>query len=179
MARQHDRLVQRVKAVLDIVGRYVMENPQGGLEKMWYMADWETKKKVVELCAFIWPFRKGIELWTAGFNWQPRGTTGDGRCHEACGQGAIDPLTRRFKYFTALAVHPQRGPRGKQATRMTCGIPNALVKEVLAVSQFRPWGIHMYPTAAVAERQQLGGTLQTPFWCATHARGPDRQLGQL
>ena len=141
-ARQHDRLVQRVKAVLDMVGRYAMENPQGGLEKMWYMADWEAKKKAIELCAFVWPFRKGTNLWTAGFDWQPQGTTGDGRCHEACEQGAVDPLTKRFKHFMALAVHPQRGPRGKQATRMTCGIPSVLVKEILT---------------AVAERHKLGG----------------------
>ena len=106
------------------------------------MANWEATKKATELCAFVWPFRKGTNLWTAGFDWQPQGTTGDGRCHEACEPGAVDPLTRRFKHFMALAVHPQRGPRGKQATRMTCGIPSALVKEILA---------------AVAERQKLGG----------------------
>ena len=48
-ARQHDRLVQRVKEVLSLIGTFIMENPAAGLEKMWYMADWEAKKKVIEL----------------------------------------------------------------------------------------------------------------------------------
>ena len=26
-----------------------MENPQGGMEKMLYMADWEDKKKIIDL----------------------------------------------------------------------------------------------------------------------------------
>ena len=42
----------------------------------------------------------------------------------------------------ALAVDPQRGPRGQQSTRMTCGIPSRLIREVLL---------------AMAETQQLGG----------------------
>ena len=53
IAKQHDRLVQRVKALLELVGRYVMENPKGGLEKMEFMKNWENKKLVVDLCSFI------------------------------------------------------------------------------------------------------------------------------
>ena len=44
-AAQHDRLTQRIKEVLELVGCYVMENPQGGMEKMLYMADWEDRKE--------------------------------------------------------------------------------------------------------------------------------------
>ena len=142
VARQHDRLVLRVKEVLKMIGTFIMENPAGGLEKMWYMLDWESKKKVVELCAFIWPFRKTTNLWTQGIPWTPKGVTGNGRCNETCGQGSINPLTKRFKHFMALAVDPQRGPRGQQSTRMTCGIPSLLIREVLL---------------AMAEKQQLGG----------------------
>ena len=142
VARQHDRLVQRVKQVLTIIGTFVMENPACGLEKMWYMLDWQNKKKVIELCAFAWPFKKTTNLWTQGLQWQPTGNTSDGRCNEACGQGSVNPLTRRFKHFMALAVDPQRGPRGEQATRMTCGIPTMLIQEILH---------------AMAERQSLGG----------------------
>ena len=35
-------MAQRVKAVLQIIQRYVMENPRGGMEKMWFMADMEN-----------------------------------------------------------------------------------------------------------------------------------------
>ena len=142
VAKQHDRLVGRVKEILHLIGTYVMENPQGGLERMWYMADWEDKKKIVELCAFVWPFKKTTNLWASGFKWDPKGVTGDGRCHEQCGQGSVDPLTHRFRHYMALAVDPQRGPRGPQATRMTCGIPDMLITEILK---------------AMAETQQLRG----------------------
>ena len=99
---------------------------------MWYMLDWEDKKKVIEMCAFVWPFKKTTNLWAnLGFDWQPKGTTCDGRCGEACGQGAIDPVTKRFRHFMALAVDPQRGPRGANAVKMTCGIPQLLVTELL------------------------------------------------
>ena len=49
-ARAHDRLVVRVKEVLALTKRFIMENPAGGLEKMtlWYMMDWQDKKKVIE-----------------------------------------------------------------------------------------------------------------------------------
>ena len=42
----------------------------------------------------------------------------------------------------ALAVDPERGPRGPGAARMTCGIPNMLIKEILT---------------AVSEQVSLGG----------------------
>jgi 8-oxo-dGTP pyrophosphatase MutT (NUDIX family) len=130
-AAQHDKLTQRIKEVLELVGCYVMENPQGGMEKMLYMSNWEDKKKIVDLCAFAWPFRKTTNLWVHGFKWNPQGTTGTGRCEEKCGQGATDPLTRRFRHYMALAVDPQRGPRGAGSTSKTCGIPNMLITEIL------------------------------------------------
>ena len=132
IAEQHDRLVQQVKTLLELVGCYVMENPKGGLETMEFMKDWENRKMVVDLSSFIWPFKKTTNLWVGNFEWKPAGTTGDGRCGDQCGQGAADILTKRFKHFMALAVDPQRGPRGAGATSMQCGIPNALIKEVLS-----------------------------------------------
>ena len=40
-------------------------------------------------------------------------------------------LTRRFRHYMALAVDPQRGPRGANAAKMTCGMPEMLVAELL------------------------------------------------
>ena len=130
-AEQHDRLIPRVMAVLELVQRHVMENPAGGLEKMYYMLDWEDQKKVIDLCAFAWPFKKTTNLWIKGFEWEPKGVTGDGRCRDKCGMGAVDVLTRRFRHYMALAVDPQRGPRGANAAKMTCGMPEMLVAELL------------------------------------------------
>ena len=111
-ARQHDRLVKRVKQVLSLVKRSVMENPASGLENMWYMAGDKERKQVIELCSYAWPFKKTTNLWVNGFDFKPKGSTGDGRCNAKCDQGAFDKVTGRFKHFMALAVDPQRGPRG-------------------------------------------------------------------
>ena len=64
---RHDRLVQGIKQVLQKVNKYVMENPAGGLEKMWFMSDWQDKKKIIDLCSFAWPFKKTTNRWVEGF----------------------------------------------------------------------------------------------------------------
>lgn len=139
-AAKHDKLVQKLKELMGKVRNFVMENPKAGLERMWYMLDWEEKKKVVDMCAFAWPFKKTTNLWIGGEalgGWQPKGITGSGRCEEACGQGEVDRLTSRFKHYMALAVDPERGPRGAGATQASCGIPEKLVTEILgALSEF-------------------------------------------
>ena len=70
-------------------------------------------------------------LWAHGFKWEPKGVTGTGRCKEQCGQGSVDPVTRRCRHYMVLAVDPQRGTRGAGATQMTCGIPDKLITEIL------------------------------------------------
>ena len=101
------------------------------MEKMWFMADWEDKKKIVELCAFAWPFKKTTNLWVNGFEFTPEGNTGEGRCKDSCGQGAINPESNKFRHHMALAVDPERGPRGAGAAEMTCGMPRQLIMEIL------------------------------------------------
>ena len=108
-----------------------MENPAGGMEKMWFMSDWQDKKKIVDLCAYAWPFKKTTNLWVNGFKFEPKGNTGQGRCKEECGQGALNAETNRFRHYMALAVDPERGPRGAGAAQMTCGMPQQLIIEIL------------------------------------------------
>ena len=115
IAEQHDRLVQRVKVLLELVGRYVMENPKGGLEKMEFMKDWKNRKMVVDLCSFIWPFKKTTNLLVGNFKWKPAVTTGDGRCGEQCGQGAADILTKAVQALHgagSLHSRPTERPKG-------------------------------------------------------------------
>ena len=50
---------------------------------------------------------------------------------ETLGQGSFDRLTNKFKHYMALAVDPQRGPRGAGSAKMTCGMPQQLIKELL------------------------------------------------
>ena len=80
-AGQHDRLVQRIKAICLQIKKSVIENPAGGLEFQEYMKD-EAGKMVVDLCNYVWPFKKTTNLWVNGFDWTPRGLSGSGRCKE-------------------------------------------------------------------------------------------------
>ena len=130
-AEEHDRLVRRIKAMLLIMKKFVMENPAGGLEKMKFMADWEDKKKLIELCAYGWPFKKSTNLWVQDIDWIPEGNTGSGRCEKKCGQGEINKVTGIFKHYMALAMEPHRGPRGTGATSLKCGMPKRLLEEIL------------------------------------------------
>ena len=131
IARQHDQLTQKVKQILLKLKMFVMENPASGMEKMEFMQDWETRKNIVDLCAFGWPFKKTTNLWIEGIDWTPVGNTGDGRCGGKCGQGEINKVTNLFNHYMALAVEPNRGPRGEGAVKLKCGMPRALLAEIL------------------------------------------------
>ena len=113
----------RIKEILELLGKYAMENPAQGLAESWHMIDWETRRKTVDLCAYGWPFKKSTDLWTKDMEWMPRGNTADGRCGKLCGQGMVNPV--------ALAMQPQRGPRGAGHMSAKCGMPEQLLSEVL------------------------------------------------
>ena len=130
-ATQHDRLTKKVKEMLKIIKKFVMENPAGGLEKMKFMMDWEDKKKLIDLCAYAWPFKKATNLWTENIDWEPKGNTGTGRCEHKCGQGEVNRVTGLFKHYMALAVHPERGPRGEGAVSLKCGMPTQMLQEIM------------------------------------------------
>ena len=132
---RHKLTLQRVPYHTNGSARCVcLENPAAGLERMWFMLDWEDKKpeKVIDLCSYAWPFKKTTNLWIEGFKFEPEGSTGDGRCNNRCDQCSWDPLTKRFKHYMALAVDPGRGTRGVGAAQMTCGMPQMLIEEILA-----------------------------------------------
>ena len=130
-AKVHDLLVSRVKEVLELLGKYAMENPAMGLAQSWHMLDWEAKRRTIELCAYGWPFKKSTDVWIKGFQWDPEGKTGDGRCGTRCGQGMVNPTTGKFAHYMALAMQPQRGPRGASHISDKCGMPAGLLAEVL------------------------------------------------
>ena len=133
-AQAHDRLVKRVMQMLELFERSVMENPRGGLEHMPFMRDWDTRKKTVDLCAFLWPFLKGTNLWVKGFDWAPTGVTGDGRCRRKCGQGEEDLRSGKFRHYMARAVDPQRGARGGGSTKWNCVMPVEMMREIVTAT---------------------------------------------
>jgi len=130
-ARLHDRLLVRVKELLGLLHKSAMENPAMGLAQAWHMLDWETKRRTVDLCAYGWPYKKSTDMWIQGFDFQPKGRTGSGRCEKKCEQGMVNPSTGKFAHFLALAMEPQRGPRGAAHASGKCGMPRELLAEVL------------------------------------------------
>ena len=95
----------------------------------------EVGRQTVDLCAFGHYYRKGTDLWTSLTSWQPQGLTGDGRCHQCCGQGSIDPITGSFRHFFALSVEPWRAKQGKGSGAMRYAMPPQLLQEVSRVAQ--------------------------------------------
>ena len=130
-AQLHDRLLLRMKEVLQLLKKYAMENPAMGMAQAWNMLDWESKRRTVDLCAYGWPYKKSTDLWVEGFDFQPKGRTGSGRCEHACEQGMVNPATGKFSHFLALAMEPQRGPRGASHVSGKNGMPRELLAEVL------------------------------------------------
>ena len=130
-AEEHDKLAIRIKEMLAMLKTTAMENPAGGLEHCWHMLDYEAQRKLVDLCAYGWPFKKPTSIWTNGFDWEPMGNTGTGRCESKCQQGMKNPATGKFAHFHALAMHPQRGTRGVGASRQKNGMPKRLLAEIL------------------------------------------------
>ena len=146
-AVEHDRflptLIQMVTAdrQRDLNYNFMFENPQASLRRRPYMqiSAWprvlEVVRQTVDLCAFGHYYRKGTDLWTSLTSWEPKGTTGNGRCQHLCGQGATDPESGCYRHFFALAVEPKRAKQGPGATAMRQAMPPQLLREVLRVAQ--------------------------------------------
>ena len=73
----------------------------------------DVVRQTVDLRAFGHYYKKGTDLWTSLTSWRPQGLTGDGRFHQQCGQGEVDPFTGHFRNLFALSVEPWRAKQGQ------------------------------------------------------------------
>ena len=111
-----------------------MENPRGLLALQEYMqkdrlpVGWLLA--AIDQCAFGRDYKKSTHLWHNFQQIQFEGVTGDGRCHGRCGKG--EWVGGYFRHFKALAVEPERGPRGKGHTKEKNALPRGLLELVLA-----------------------------------------------
>ena len=126
-AAQHDVLIQMIMAVCELVPYSILENAAAGLCHQEYMDKWKNHRQRADLCAFNWPFKKAADLWIRGVEMPLCGTTGTGRCDEACGQGMRNPMSGSYEHFSALGVEPEMGPRGKGAGTLRHGLPPMLL----------------------------------------------------
>ena len=91
----------------------------------------EVVRQTVDLCAFGHYYKRGTASWTSLISWRPQGLTEDGRCHQQCGQGEIDPATGHFLHFVTLSGEPWRANQGKGSGAMRHAMPPALLQEFL------------------------------------------------
>ena len=143
MAHEHDDLVKHVKAAIthDMMSGlsydWGIENPRGDLLKQpYYDPDsWQTTAhiKYLDCCAFKYELRckKPMIFLTNMADYQPTGTTGNGRCcNGKCGMTSKEWKGHEGK----LARDPLLGPRGTGAKRKKNSLPPMWIKEFLTHS---------------------------------------------
>jgi hypothetical protein len=97
-ARQDDQIASGMLQALEAQDKpWAMENPAAYLQVQTYMQQAKSKKRQVSYCAY-WEasdvdtgqaFQKHSNVWTNKQGWEPKGTTGTGRCR---GHGKHDSL---------------------------------------------------------------------------------------
>ena len=153
-AIEHDNLVNHVLGLLRTARKeggnftFSIENPRGMLRKRSFMAcekwplELRARRVTVDYCAYAAPYRKTTDIWTDLHDWEPCGSTGDGRCHHRCGQGGwgaeIDGR-RSFYHHKALAGQPIDGVQGVGSKQYLSHIPSQLCDELLQV-EGHPYG---------------------------------------
>ena len=141
MAAEHDAMVENLlQSILEDRDNgdtydFVIENPTGLLRHRPYMNEtaWlrASNRKSVDYCAFRHSFQKSTDLWHSfGEDWQPKGTTGDGKCHQACGAGRRKK-NGRFSHWTKHASRAGEGVKGKDRLLQKWMIPDDLCTEVI------------------------------------------------
>jgi len=116
-----------------------LETPLGNLRKRPFMntAAWNQlmDMHVVDYCAFGAPFRKRENVWVTGMDWNPKGSTGDGRCHDRCGQQSVRPDNPVSGSSSNRPVHKEQ-VQGQPAFKKSA-VPQLLLKEVLLAALAR------------------------------------------
>ena len=142
-AHKADRMVKRGIEVATyfatvLSAKFYMENPVGGLCKRPYMSSWVRRREggvrllEVHYCAYRHPYHKPTHFWTnlTVDQWQPKGTTGSGRCEGRCEGGRMSQAGRwEHEFKIAQGSWQAMGGKGRKAYKIM--IPKALHLEIL------------------------------------------------
>ena len=144
-AVEHDQFLPRLQQMVaadrqrGLQYNFVFENPRASLRCRPYMqlCAWpkvvDVVRRTVDLCAFRHIYKKGTDLWTSLSDWNPRGTTGNGRCQQKCEGGKAS--SKGYRHFYALAVEPERELQGQGVTARRNHMPELLLKEIVRAAQ--------------------------------------------
>ena len=110
-----------------------LPNPEGLLQCRPFMQRWLPKYKI-HYCAYGHKYQKATMIWT-DLEWQPKGTTGDGKCTEAsrCQQGSYREDTGSFRHNHTLGQESQNEVGGKGRVAYKASVPQGLHEELLSL----------------------------------------------
>lgn len=142
VAQEHDSMVENLLAsVMQDAAEgfdysFCIENPRGLLRHRPYMnADsWlqHSDRATTDYCVHDHDYQKPTDLWHSfGADWQPKGITGDGKCHQKCGKGKYK-ANGKFSHHRRHAGPAGSGVTGTDQMLQKWEIPHNLCAEVIA-----------------------------------------------
>jgi hypothetical protein len=89
----------------------------------------------IHYCAYGHKYKKPTHIWTNLFAWEPSGETLTGTCTKKarCGQGAINPETRKYKHHKSLGQASEQEVSGPGRAAYKASVPRNLHRELLRV----------------------------------------------
>ena len=141
VAQEHDDMV---KNLLDSIMKdrqegyhydFCIENPRGLLRHRPYMNSDEwlqlSSRMTVDYCAFDHDYQKPTDFWHSfGEEYQAKGITEDGKCHQKCGKGRYK-ANGRFAHWKRHAGPTGSGVSGPEQMLQKWQIPHNLCAEVI------------------------------------------------
>ena len=124
--------------------QFAAENPTGGMIRRPFMHNKEwlehTHCLTVDYCAYDHPVKKPTNIWISEFAWSPTGSTGDGRCNNACGSGHINSDTGRYIHDVVLAGRGDRALSPPHISQQKNSVPKLLQQEILTAAMSKSNG---------------------------------------
>ena len=90
----------------------------------------EVVRRQVDYCAFRHMYMKLTHIWTNMLSWQPRGTTGTGRCERRCSAGEWGSKGR-WVHRCKIAQGSQQAASGKGRKARKNMMPRDLQQELM------------------------------------------------
>ena len=129
LAAAHDRMVAlwlEVAWVWQLRGaRWAMENPVGSLVRRPYMRAVDRYLRQVDYCAYGRDDMKPTNIWTSVSGWNPKGTTGNGKC---MGKGRC-PAMQGAKHKRSVTGGRKVKAVGQGARAAKSAVPEMLLVE--------------------------------------------------
>ena len=114
---------------------FAQENPTGGMARRPFMQSPEwlecTQCMTIDYCAYGHAAKKPTNIWVSEFGWEPKGTTGDGKCHQLCDAGAINKSTGGYQHKAVLAGRGDRPIATADIRKHKYAVPKHLLQEIV------------------------------------------------